>query len=149
MHYGKFMVGIILAAFLVANVYFTITGTAIVGYQDKLNAVSYAVQKVGDEPFSVNILGNGCNGQGYIYLFTYLGKEPSYSYMDNKYENWLYPPKEKTLVTRQVLLVPIVDLETQKQKQEYSKFEKAAISKKRFDNLEVLILPADSYRQLN
>ncbi|MCM8787868.1 MAG: glycosyltransferase family 39 protein [Candidatus Omnitrophica bacterium] len=138
--FGKTGVVFFLILFLFINLKYILTGTAAVGYQDKIGAVRYAAYVVRDKEFSLEMLGNGCNGYGYRYLFTYLNKEPAKSYMDYQYEGWLYPKKQEKDTSIKVILVPIVDLDTRELQRKYEELKVNSTQSEKFGNLEVLII---------
>lgn len=128
-----FIVAINLAKFLQIS--------SSVGYKDKFSAVNWTIHQVKDKPFELDMIGNGCNGYGYRYLFTYLGKEPVKSYMDSQYNGWLYKlPDNVVQSSYKAVLVPTTDLDTDFQKNEYQRYKKLSFRSERFNNLEVLLI---------
>lgn len=120
------------------NLYFILSNKSDIGYSDKLAAVKYSSNLYKNEKFNVEMIGNGCNGYGYRYLFTYLNNEPQYSYMDNQYNNWLYIKNSTASAKNTIYIVPKNDLDTQTLQDKYSNIESKALNKKSFGNLEII-----------
>ncbi len=137
---GKLITIAFLSFFVVFNLDKIITGTSIVGYKDKLHAARFASDEVDNLPFVLNMLGDGCNGYGYRYLFTYLGKEPVGSYMDYLYLNWLYKTESNVKPALNVTIVPLTDLTTNELRISYNDLKRRSLKNKRFGNVEILIL---------
>lgn len=140
---GKILVTAFFVIFIFLNLKLTISGTAVAGYKDKFSAVQFASSYVGDKEFEVKMLGNGCNGFGYRYLFTYFGKEPTTSYVDNQYVGWLYQKSVKSPPRLSVIIIPIIDLDTDTLKKTYATYKSFALAGRKFGNIEVLITPLE------
>lgn len=140
MKLGKLISIAFLSFFVVFNVEKIRTGTSTVGFKDKLLAARFASGEVDNSPFVLNMLGDGCNGYGYRYLFTYLGKEPVESYMDSLYLNWLYKTGSSVKPELNVTVVPLTDLTTSKLRTSYNDLKLKSLKNKRFGNVEILIL---------
>ncbi len=137
----KFITFVFIIIFVVINLSYYFSLTSLVGYKDKLEAVEYSANTVGNRGFEFDVLGNKCNGYGYRYLFTYVGKEPKTPYVDDLYVNWLYT---QDIINKdieyKVIIVPMIDLADEKMVRKYQSLKKSAIKFKRFNNLEVLII---------
>lgn len=130
----------LLTLFIFINLKFIITVNAAVGYKDKIAAVKYAASIINGKDFDLEILGNRCNGYGYRYLFTYIGKEPVKSYIDYQFAEWLYPKTQEKESTVKIVLVPLPDLDTEELRSKYEDYKKEALQSKKFHNLEVLLI---------
>ncbi len=137
--FGKLTVKLVLLLIIFINLVKFLQITASIGYKDKISAVKYAISEVGKKEFNLEMVGNGCNGYGYRYLFTYLGKEPIKSYMDYQYEDWLYSKSPKENPDYNVILVPLTDLDSQNLQMQYKEYKEKSFKSMKFNNLEVLL----------
>ncbi len=139
-NWGNAVLLLLVAGFIAVNLGQIVSGTATLGYRNKYLAVQFAASKVENQRFSLTMVGDGCNGFGFRYLFTYFGKDPVKSYVDNQYVNWLYPPPPDNPPTRHVVLIPLIDINSYQLEKERTTYQKEAKYKQLFDNIEVLVL---------
>ncbi|RJR30274.1 hypothetical protein C4564_00800 [Candidatus Microgenomates bacterium] len=130
--------GVILAI-VALNIQMIITGSAAVSFADKLQIVQKVKENIGNEPFSLEYVGDGCNVYGIRYLFTYLGTEPTRSFMDSLYNHWHYEVDETLEITKRVVLVIPQDLTTLDQKRQYEENKQQVDSIVQTAKIEALI----------
>ena len=116
--------------------------------QDKIKVVDFITHSVGDQPFSLDSIGQNFALGGYRYLFYLRGKEPVRSYMDYIYGDWLYPRSNLSLrhpaisaviVNREICLTDSC-LDDQNNDAEYNKYLAHTLAKKNIGFIEVLIV---------
>lgn len=137
---GRILSFILLIGFILYNLKTLLTATAAIGYQDKISAIKYSLGLIAEKNFSLEVIGNNCNGFGYRYLFSHFGKEPVASYTDHLYAGWLYPKETEKKSDYKLVLVPLTDLDTLDSKNKYQDYKDKSINNKRFGNLEVLLI---------
>lgn len=137
---GRILTLILLTLFIFINLLFISTTVTTVGYKDKISAVKYSINLLDSKNFSLEMIGNGCNGYGYRYLFTHLGKEPTTSYVDNIYGRWLYNLNNREPSENKIVLVPLMDLNSNDLQEKYRQLKKDSFINKKFGNLEVLYI---------
>jgi len=73
--FGKFLVTALLVFFFVANSIFFLTLKSDIGFSNKMRAVKFIVDRVGDRPLFVSYSTQLGYNKGYDYLLKYYGKE--------------------------------------------------------------------------
>ncbi len=136
----KLAVVVLLLIFLIHNFKYLFSTSAL-GYDTKYKVTAFIKNELTKKSFDIDILGDKCNAYGFRYLLTYLETEPNISYMDNQYDDWLYPKKEDLKADYHVYLVPLGDITDQKNNGIYQDLLKIAKTKKIIDSVEVLIVP--------
>lgn len=136
--FGKYTVVILLGVFIFLNLRYIYKENTSFGYLTKLTAVKNSIKTVGDKNFELEILGDGCNGYGYRYLYTYLNKEPVKSYTDGIFGGWLYPISNHDAEYK-VVFVPKTDMNSQDLKK-YMDYREKTFKIENVKNLELLYL---------
>ncbi len=71
----------------------------------KRQAVAWAIEQIGDQPFALDSLSSCFRYNGTRYLFTLAGREPAQSFVDTNF-GWLYPhpPSSQTPLARVIFV---------------------------------------------
>lgn len=134
---GKILVLIFFAAFSFFNIKAIYFGSGHFGLNNKIEAVNYAISRIGDQPFSLTSLG-GCFAQGYLYLFWYFGHLPS-SVSGLIYDqSAITLPKENPLTS--VVIVNPSKNESFDFFMKYNLFKSMSTESKKIDDIEVFII---------
>ncbi len=140
--YQRFkLLGLSLALIIaLINIHSLLTAYNPLSYQNKIQAAKYALEKVGDEDFSLDSIGSCFRYDGFYYPFLLNGRHPVKSYQDHNY-SWLYNYQvAKDHPEKIVVMVAKGKYDDDKFKEAYEKYSKWVIDKNRFGDLEVLIL---------
>lgn len=126
--------------FIFVNMKQTLAATHSFGYADKTNAVKWAIAATGNDPFSLDVIGDCFRYNGYRYLFYFNGKEPVKSYVDANFTH-LYDRLPAKTHPRQLVVITNPDFpETPKFYQEYISFTQKLIQRKQFGAIEVMLV---------
>ncbi len=117
------------------------------GYADKLAAVDWTVDKLDNQPFSLDVLGSCFRYSGIRYLFTLQGQEPDLSYVDPNFF-WLYktPPKTEYPGKHVVFVMPNFSpaqrdtTESAEFQEQYQNLLGNIIARRQFGDIDVLIV---------
>ncbi len=136
----NWLVIVLLGLFMVFNVNSLIHSNNPLGYQNKLDAVSFAKDKLGDRPFSLDSIGECHSWDGYYYAFISAWRHPEKSFQDPLYA-WQYdyvPPENHP--DRIVVMVSRGKYPDPKQDEIYNRYKQWLVDDKKFGDLEVMIL---------
>jgi len=125
---------------VIFNAHAVLTASNSLGHQNKMQGVEFVLNKVENKPFSVESLSTCFKYNGIRYLFYLAGNEPAKSFMDPHY-SWLYDyqPEEKYPDIGAVFVSHDKN-ESAEFWQQYNEYLEKTISKKRFGDIEVLIV---------
>lgn len=131
---------ILLGIFIALNIRATLTAYNPLGFQNKLSATNYALEKIGNKKFSLDTLSSCFRWDGFYYPYVYLGRHPVKSFQDPNY-SYLYDYKVPVKQPRYiVVMVPKGKFEDQKFYDFYNRYQKWVIDRKTFGGIEVMIL---------
>jgi len=136
--WGRIVVLLFLFGFAVLNVRSIFLTNADFGLANKVQAVKYAIDKVGGQPFELDSIGS-CYAQGYIYLFWQGGQLPVKSYADDMFSSTLRLNPNNIKPKMRVVIVNPSATETYDFKTKYQKYLKTADYRARFGKIEVLV----------
>jgi hypothetical protein len=134
--------------FLVLLIFIVFNGVKLLGTRNsqgllyKEEAISYTMQQVGDQPFSLDSLSTCWKYSGYRYLFAVFGREPVKSYVDPSLA-YLYGPApvaDKHPATVVSFITHDFVPETPDFYQRYSLLKSHTKNSASFGNIEVLII---------
>lgn len=131
----------LLIAFLILAAKVIITSPNSYNLLDKSKAVKFAIEKVGEQPFVLDSIGQNFSWGGYRYLFYLYGHDPIKSYMDPLFAGWLYP--RQVPETDPKIAVVIVNPDFYNNDDfnvRYQTYLSQTIDKERFGKIEVLIV---------
>lgn len=94
--------------FLSLNVITLVTAKYSFSYKEKLDALRFASEKIGQQAYSLEALGECPRFGGQRYLSEYLVGVPIHSYMDS-YFAWLYPETIKDNRSANIVLLSMID----------------------------------------
>lgn len=128
-------------------IYFIISNSSLIflsfnpyGYSDKINAEKWAISQIGNAPFTLSSVQTCWYSGGYRYLFSFLGKDPTSSYMDQYLSEYYKSNKNVTPEYKITLLTPEL---IGSNPYGYGEFRKnvmeKSISSKKFGAIEVYI----------
>ena len=110
------------------------------GYTDKLNAEKWIISQIGSASFTLSSVQTCWYSGGYRYLFTYLGKEPASSYMDQYLEEYYKPQQKEIPKYKVILLTPELIGNNPDGYEEFKKnTERNSVSFRKFGAIEVYI----------
>ncbi len=126
--------------FIISNIILITKAYNPFGFKNKMNAVKYALNQVGDDNFSLDSLSSCYRWDGFYYPFVYFGRHPEKSYQDPNY-SWLFDYKvSEKHPNKIVVIVPKGRLEDKKLTDTYNRYQQWVSAKEKFGGLEVLIL---------
>lgn len=130
----------VICLFIILNISLLIKSKHSFGYADKIRAVNWSIAVLGNNDFSLDIIGDCFKYNGYRYLFYFRGHEPVKSYVDANF-TYLYdqPPAEKHPKYLVVLANPDFT-KTKNYSDEYYRYKKKQITGMMFGQIEVLIV---------
>ncbi len=130
----------LVALFAVVNISASLQAQQPLGFNNKLAATRYALDKVGNADFSLDALGTCFRYDGFYYPFLMFGRHPVKSYQDPNYA-WLfdYPVAEKHPAKVVVMVAP-GKFENQNFWDTYNRYQQWVTDRARFGGVEVLIL---------
>lgn len=137
---GRIWLILLLIIFASVNLNLMLNAKHSFGFSEKEKSVKWAIDTVGNEHFSLDVIGNCFRYNGYRYLFYLFGKEPVKSYVDANFTH-LYDqlPAEKHPKLLVVFTNPDFK-ETAEYFEEYQKYQNKLIKKAQFGRIEVLII---------
>lgn len=145
-NHGNLIVVPTVLLFVILNLVSLFSANSSYSYHDKLEAINFVKQNIGNKSYTLEALGECPRFEGYRYLFEYYFKTPDKSYMDS-YFGWLYPESIKYVVPQRIVLLSLIDPRYKNElveKWEETKLDFLAgyniIAEKSFNNIKVFIL---------
>ena len=131
-----------LFAFIVINLHSFFNTSSDFGFQQKSQAIKFAISQVGSRPFYLDSIGDCHSYEGSRFLFWLYGQEPAASYMDPVYGNWLYPQPSLTQddLSTQVVLVSRADQASSEFLAKYQAYLNLDPISRQFGAIQVLII---------
>ena len=139
---SKIICLLLVSSFIIINLHSLVNTSNDFGFKQKSQAIKYAINQVGDKPFYLDSLGSCHSYQGARYLFWLYGREPTASYMDPVYGDWLYPHPglDREDLSLKVVLVSQADQESQEFYRRYQQYLKKTLLQKSFGRIKILIV---------
>lgn len=123
---------------MVFNLRAIIIGGNSFSIKTKLDAVRWSSRQVRGKNFELLSIGGWQYG-GYRFLFERYGAVPVKSYMDGAFAGWVYP-KNNLKPEKKVIFVSEMEFRNQVFLKEYQSYIKQAKERKKFGNIEVIII---------
>lgn len=136
----KYLVVLSIAVYVIINSWAMITAIHSFGYKYKVDMVSWALDIIGDKPFSIYSLGYCHKYEGHQYLMYYFNRMPVSSYTDPDLA-WLYnEPAPKGPAKMGIVFVSLTPEDKDYVEKEYGLFKDRIINQKVFGGTKVLIV---------
>lgn len=137
--WGKATILTIFLTFVSINVGSIFKTNSDFGLANKMQAVSYALEKVNGKPFELDSIGS-CYAQGYIYLFWKGGQLPVKSYADDMFSSTLNLNLNKIKPSTTVVMVNPSGSEIKVFYEKYNSYLAHAKKRLRIGKIEILII---------
>ncbi|MEK7166094.1 MAG: hypothetical protein AAB874_04795, partial [Patescibacteria group bacterium] len=137
------VVGVIII-FVALNTSLLIGAKHRYGYQDKINAVNWAIVETAKKDFSLDVIGDCFKYNGYRYLFWLEGKEPVKSYVDVNFTHLYDSAPTQTHPSLLVVITNPDETESDEYNKEYIAYRSKTIKRTTFGRIEVLIVDNSS-----
>lgn len=135
----KIIISFLLLLFISLNIYKLSKTYHSYGYQLKVDAVKWSLLNT-KEDFSLDSLSSCYKYNGYRYLYTLFGRQPTKSYVDQNFF-WLYEVAPAANHPKELVVMVASDyVDDKKLKEQYDLYKKQELKSKNFGDIEVIIV---------
>ncbi|KKP59938.1 MAG: hypothetical protein UR52_C0001G0018 [Candidatus Gottesmanbacteria bacterium GW2011_GWA1_34_13] len=131
---------LLLSMFAILNINSSLNIKHSYGFTDKTSAVKWAIEKTGNNEFSLDVLSSCFRYNGYRYLFLLGGKEPVKSYVDANF-TYLFDKPPAFEHPKYLILITNPDfVETKQYDDKLKIYQDHIIEKTKFGKIEVMYI---------